>query len=200
MKKKDSILILILILLFLISINLCAQVVGEPNKCYVICEVTSYEYEMIDKEVAVYTGKEMEGIELETVKIKVKEGITKWVKNEKNNQYELKEEGAEYEELVILKDLTKSDNYYLDNVEVKTVVDTEKAEEWREVVCENKISEALIYEIQMKLEDKGYEINPMDGELNHSTNRALTRFQKEHNLPIGNMNVETLKKLKIENW
>ena len=38
----------------------------------------------------------------------------------------------------------------------------------------------------------------MNNQLDKATKTALTQFQKDNNLPVGNLNMETLRALEIE--
>ena len=55
-----------------------------------------------------------------------------------------------------------------------------------------------ISQIQEALRAKGYDPGPTDNVLGAKTREALTKFQKDNNLPVGNLNVETMRALGIE--
>lgn len=54
-----------------------------------------------------------------------------------------------------------------------------------------------ISQIQDALRAKGYDPGPTDNILGAKTREALTQFQKDNNLPVGNLNVETLRALGV---
>lgn len=52
----------------------------------------------------------------------------------------------------------------------------------------------FINRVEKKLKELGYDIK-LDGQLGSDDKNALSKFQKKHNLPIGQLNLETLKQL-----
>lgn len=54
-----------------------------------------------------------------------------------------------------------------------------------------------ISQIQEALRAKGYDPGPTDNVLGAKTRTALTQFQKDNNLPVGNLNVETMRALGV---
>jgi peptidoglycan hydrolase-like protein with peptidoglycan-binding domain len=69
--------------------------------------------------------------------------------------------------------------------------------DWVEILCESKVTIERIRAIQMALKQKGYNPGPIDNVLDRQTKTALLQFQKDDNLPQGNLNLETLKALGI---
>ncbi len=54
-----------------------------------------------------------------------------------------------------------------------------------------------ISQIQEALRAKGYDPGPTDNVLGAKTREALMQFQKDNNLPVGNLNVETMRALGV---
>jgi cytoskeletal protein RodZ len=54
-----------------------------------------------------------------------------------------------------------------------------------------------VSQIQEALRAKGYDPGPTDNVLGAKTRTALTQFQKDNNLPVGNLNVETMRALGV---
>ena len=71
--------------------------------------------------------------------------------------------------------------------------------EWKEIVCDNKVNTDVVSQIQAALKKKGYDIGPkgVDGVLGTDTKAALVKYQKDNSLPIGNLNIETMKSLGV---
>jgi len=69
--------------------------------------------------------------------------------------------------------------------------------EWREVLCGEKVTGYTIRQIQSALSSRGYDPGPNDNILGSRTKAALTKFQKDNNLPVGQLDMETLKALGI---
>ncbi len=67
--------------------------------------------------------------------------------------------------------------------------------EWKEVLCENKVTEATIRNIQAALSAKGYDPGPADNVMGTKTKIALKKYQMDNNLPIGNLDKQTLESL-----
>ncbi len=69
--------------------------------------------------------------------------------------------------------------------------------EWREVLCGEKVTGYKISEIQTALKKAGYYTGTADNKMGAGTKAALTKFQKDKGLPIGNIDFETLKALGV---
>lgn len=70
--------------------------------------------------------------------------------------------------------------------------------EWREVLCSDKVTSYTIRSIQQALKDRGYEPGPLDNVLGVRTKAALTKFQKDNGLPVGQLDLETLRALGVQ--
>lgn len=71
-------------------------------------------------------------------------------------------------------------------------------QEWREVLCANQLNEQRILAIQKALQREGYNPGPLDNVFGTQTKEALIKFQQDKGLPIGNLNMETLKALAVD--
>jgi len=69
--------------------------------------------------------------------------------------------------------------------------------ESKEVICKNKMTPELIGYIQKALRDAGYNPGPVDRVMGTLTKSALIQYQLENNLPIGHLDVETVKALTV---
>jgi len=69
--------------------------------------------------------------------------------------------------------------------------------EWREVLCGEKVTGYTVRQIQQALISAGYEPGPTDNIMGVRTKAALTKFQKDKGLPVGNLDLETLKALGV---
>jgi hypothetical protein len=67
--------------------------------------------------------------------------------------------------------------------------------EWRQVVCSSRHN-ISVRMIQTALKKRGYAVQ-IDDVMGAKTKKALLHFQKEKGLPMGNLNVETLKALGV---
>lgn len=69
--------------------------------------------------------------------------------------------------------------------------------EWREVLCSDNVTSYTIRQIQQALKDRGYTPGPVDNVLGSQTKAALTKFQKDNGLPVGQLDMKTLKQLGV---
>jgi hypothetical protein len=69
--------------------------------------------------------------------------------------------------------------------------------EWHEVICQNKITKKFIEKLQLALIKKGYYKGELQSELNKHIKSALINYQKDHDLPIGSMDLQTMQKLGV---
>ncbi|HLP19817.1 MAG TPA: peptidoglycan-binding protein [Chitinophagales bacterium] len=71
-------------------------------------------------------------------------------------------------------------------------------QEWKEVLCETQVTDSKIASIQQALKREGYDPGPVDNQMGGKTKEALVKFQQDKGLPVGNLNIETLKALGIK--
>lgn len=69
---------------------------------------------------------------------------------------------------------------------------------WTEILCASKTSSSTVRNVQKALNDKGYTAGTVDGVMGLQTQTALKQFQTDNNLPVGNLNIETLKALGLK--
>ena len=65
-------------------------------------------------------------------------------------------------------------------------------EDWVEVVCPKDVTADLISKIKASLHENGYATDDALDHFGDVTKKSILQFQKEHNLPAGNLNIETL--------
>lgn len=70
--------------------------------------------------------------------------------------------------------------------------------DWREILCASKLTTERITQIQRALKAAGYDPGPIDNVFGAQTKAALVKYQQDKNLPVGNLNMETLKSLGVE--
>jgi hypothetical protein len=79
----------------------------------------------------------------------------------------------------------------------KVLVKKGGAYEWKEILCDQDITEGKINQIQEALVREGYDPGPVNNQMTESTKQSIIRFQKDKGLPVGNLNIETLKALGV---
>ncbi len=68
---------------------------------------------------------------------------------------------------------------------------------WTEILCAAKTTSSKITSVQRALRDMGYDPGAIDGVMGIRTQSALKQFQTDKSLPVGNLNMETLNALGI---
>lgn len=69
---------------------------------------------------------------------------------------------------------------------------------WKEVLCQQEITESKIAAIQKALIREGYDPGAIDNQMGQKTRDALIQFQRDKALPVGNLNIETLNALGVQ--
>ncbi len=70
--------------------------------------------------------------------------------------------------------------------------------DWREILCSQNLTTQRIVAIQRALKAAGYNPGPLDNVFGAETKAALVKYQTDKNLPVGNLNMETLRALGVE--
>ena len=70
--------------------------------------------------------------------------------------------------------------------------------EWREIVCGSDVTSQMVRDVQSALRSRGYDPGPADNVMGSRTKAALVKFQRENNLPVGQLDFETLKALGVD--
>lgn len=68
---------------------------------------------------------------------------------------------------------------------------------WREILCGADLTTSKITEIQKALKAAGFNPGPIDNIFGTQTKEALKAYQRAKGLPVGNLNLETLKSLGV---
>lgn len=68
---------------------------------------------------------------------------------------------------------------------------------WKEILCGTDLTSAKITQIQKALKAAGYNPGPIDNIFGTQTKEALKAYQRAKGLPVGNLNLETLKALGV---
>ncbi len=175
----------------------------KDGECYAKCLIPD-QLEKYSDEYPIYTGNELEEeVEIITKRIEVSPASTKWVKKKADKNCRsadpkdclvwcLVEIPAEVVELKILADTTQSANYELQNIEQAHLIKKGGHTEWKAVLCEKDISKQVIGQIQSALRANGYYQAEDSFMIDQETKNSLKKFQEDNNLPIGNLDYETL--------
>lgn len=80
----------------------------------------------------------------------------------------------------------------------KVLVEKGGYQEWREVLCDQDVTDTRIKQIQEALRREGYDPGPIDNMMGSKTKDALIKFQQDKGLPVGNLNIETMSALGVK--
>ncbi len=69
---------------------------------------------------------------------------------------------------------------------------------WTEILCAEKTTSSKVRSVQQALSNAGYNPGPIDGVMGLKTQAAMAQYQTDKGLPVGNLNLETLKALGVE--
>lgn len=167
---------------------------AEPGKCYAKCLVLG-SAEKTDVSYPVYVGDNPESENLETIELILVPSGEEWRKNEETDAMCLVKIPPVIEVITYAKDTAQISEFVW---ETFTLVKAKRPgrHEWREVMCHDRVSSRVVKKIQMALLKTGIYKGELNGEIDKETKEALTIFQKSHDLPIGNLDMETIKVLK----
>ena len=148
--------------------------------CTEECEFDAF-YKVKEIEVPIYIGDEND--------MTVKRDI-----------YYINLENGVQKRIAVVLDLYQTESYEMKTFRKREMIRASGENEEREVLCPEKVTPAILNQIQNKLleEDflpQGYE--PMD-ELKLELKNALIQYQRTKGLPIGHLDFETLEHLNVE--
>jgi len=182
--------------------------VKESGKCYAKCLVGE-TIEEATIQVPIYIGVDDSPFFIEKQEIILSEASTKWVKRKADKNclsadpndcmvWCLVEVPREVVELLIVTDTSLTKDYKWQSFSKKNTISKGGFTEWKEVICNYKVTADLNRQIQIALRDRGYNPGPIDNTIGTQTKAALVKFQKTNNLPIGALDVETMTALEID--
>ena len=188
--------------------NTTKEIQFKDGKCYGKCLIPE-SLTIYANEYAVYTGNELEeDVDIEVREIILQEKSNKWVKKRVDNNclapdpndcvvWCLENLPEKKETLKILLDTTQSSNYIVKRIEKKPASGKKNQTDWKEVLCEKDVTPSIIGEIQNALKVNQYYSGGISGKFDGMTKKALTNFQKNSKLPIGQLDLETLDALGV---
>ena len=192
---------------------------SEPGKCYAKCLMPSNVEGTVDYYLLPVQNTSAENF-FRTEEIQISDPVAKWVKKlaDKNCQsadpndclvWCLVEEKPEVEERMVYNESEEINLAYLQSPNdftygqsvVKKSTDNGGVTEWKEILCATDPRYSnIIASIQTKLNSLGYYEEKINQKLNPATKDALVEYQEANSLPIGHLDVETLKSLDIEGY
>lgn len=70
--------------------------------------------------------------------------------------------------------------------------------EWREIVCGGDVTDRLVQEVGDQLRNNGFQFKGADNIMSAEMKAALVEYQRANDLPVGQLDFETLKLLGID--
>ncbi len=83
------------------------------------------------------------------------------------------------------------------NIQERVLVKKGGYQGWREILCGSDLTSSKISSIQRALKAAGFNPGPIDNVFGTKTKEALKSYQRAKGLPVGNLNLETLKSLGV---
>lgn len=182
----------------------------EPGKCYAKCLMGDvFEEEKSGNSIPIYAGTDVDQDFVEKREIVISEPTTKWAKRKADKNclsadpndclvWCLVEVPGETIEAYVVTDTSQTDDYYWEDIPVKKLVQKGGFTKWEEVICDYEVTAELNQQIQQALIKRGYDADPTSRVIGTRTKAALVKFQKNNNLPIGNLNIKTMDALGID--
>lgn len=178
----------------------------DPGKCYAKCFIPDI-YEIYEEEYPIYIGEHPETVDLDTIELLVYPTGQKWELQSRDDCRSAFEEDClvwtsintpdEYRTIVYMTNPSQSDEVDWEVLEVQELSEVNSITEWREVLCAPKCDERLISKLQKALKEEKFYLGEIDSILNLETKAALIKYQKMKQLPVGQLDIETLKKLDV---
>ena len=180
---------------------------SEPGKCYAKCLMPD-KFETVKKTIPVYSNIENVDYEIETVILKPTS--SKWVKKKANRNclsddpedclvWCLVEQPAIAKEVKVPINPDDAGKLTYETFETRQFVQKGGLTQWMEVVCGPDMTKDFVQELQLALVEKGYDLGEsgVNSNLGQETKAALVLYQRENDLPVGQMDFETLASLGI---
>jgi len=171
----------------------------EPGKCYAKCQFMTKPL-IKSKDLPIYTGEYPTEVVLDSLYFFTApyyDGLVLIGKARELKFHKRKEE-EEVEKMIFVKDTSLTQQYVYETIDY--IIPSKKAgwTEWRTVLCKDQINTDVIIQIAKALIDKGF-LNEEDltEQLTKNLKAALSAYQKENDLPIGQLDIKTLTQLEI---
>ena len=170
----------------------------EPGKCYAKCLMLD-QYQTYEKDFPIFTGVSSDSVDLDTLYFSEKEDTRELIllgRLPDLSHEDLKNLDA-LEQIVCVPNRNQTEDFIMETFFFLKLKRKGGFREWREVLCTHNIGQ-VIDPLQEALMEAGYlESKEKINVLNKEVLGALAKYQKDHNLPIGELDVETLEHLEI---
>jgi len=178
--------------------------------CYAKCLIAD-KFESSSEVHYEYTGDNFNQEGIEKRRIIIQEATEgKWVKKKADKNclsanpddclvWCLVKQDEEYIDLYEVVDTNTIKEFKVSKIDITKLTEQGGHTEWKQVVCDNQITNNLSQNIQIALVDRGYIYTVVKGKrFNPETKAALIKFQRDNALPVGQLDYETLEALGVE--
>jgi len=190
------------------SNNVPPKSLNKPGACYGKCTVP-VNFITHQRELFLFTGNPNNTlVALKEIEIVTASGGSTWVKKKSGRDCKssnpddclvwcLVEVPEEKETYITVVDTSATKEYKQTTVEYQELLPHSQEQEWREVVCDTKITKEMIMQIQNFLFAEGLYLEPINGMFTNQTQEALWQYQTENGLPSGQLDLETMDKMGV---
>jgi len=193
--------------LFVILILLSGEIVAQENsppapkfgKCYAKCNLP-IKYEVIEGTFDIFLGDSTDGIEFDSLYFYVesKTGDLIYLGAESDLTRKQRRQIENFVKIVFVKDSNGINDEIVE--EIYTYKERVGGGDigWVEIVCQADVGSSMLKEVQNILNEEGY-LNTqfITGRMDAEVRKALTQYQEENNLPVGNLNIKTLEAMGV---
>jgi len=180
---------LILVIFQLIFTDQIKSQDGFSGQCY--AKMLTDDNKKDNIKFFVYTGNDDNDIKLDTLFIRYNRGTNQkdeaiYLGDSKQlEDLDIDKDSEDIEMIVFVKDTIQTQNFIEESFNI-----------WIQVLCDMDVSK-LLFRIQTELKREGYLNRPFESYNGERTKKALSQYQRDNNLPIGNYNLQTIRKLGV---
>jgi hypothetical protein len=204
------------IFLFLITTSICIAQPGDapkdskPGSCYAKCLINDYGILESQTSFPIFIGDDATRVLLDTIEIKSKESTVKWIKKKAHrNCIEINPEDClvfcmveipnKVDTIIVVVDTSATDDYAWETFDTSKSIVKGNHTEWREIVCGQEIEDGFFNVLAAALDKNGYYVENWEENNVFTTELKvkLLEFQRANRLPIGALDMETLKFLQL---
>gem|GEM_PF-4192357 len=151
-----------------------------PGPCYAKCLISD-SYEFWEESYAVYQGKFHDTMDFV-------------------ERIDISTESQDVRHIYVVTDSSKTDEFVRETFFFKELIE-ESGYKWKQVICDNKITKDIVKRIHQELYVRGYlSIDEVTEKMDHKNKCALKNFQIDNDLPLGQLDEDTLNSLGLSEF
>lgn len=171
--------------------------------CFAKCSIPD-EYAKVPCSIIEYTGDDYDHPNVRKDTLILKQPRQVWVKNEhqqRESEWSLVDESGQYIDYYTIVDTSLSKEFVINNnFEKEVIVKKGGFTAWQQVVCDHDLSPKLYSDLSDALTLKGYvsDSETLERGTIDSIKERLVQYQRDSNLPVGQLNIETINHLGVK--